>query len=109
MRWVVDGCRPVFSLISFSEMASSREASTSINWNMRSSTWTLGLAGASGECFFMRQGRTKEPVILSCEMPRCFYSLAVWPVRAFLRAAPGLVQGTAAAKTGTQADQDIAA
>src|SRR6185369_7799484 len=53
MRWVVDGCSPVFSLISLSETASSREASTSISANMRSMTWIVGVAGAPVSFFLM--------------------------------------------------------
>lgn len=49
------GCRPVRSLISLSDTASSREANTSINVNMRSRTWTLGLGEAALSSFFMRR------------------------------------------------------
>jgi hypothetical protein len=42
---VVDGCRPVRSLISFNEIASSREAKTSMSVNIRSMTWMFGVAG----------------------------------------------------------------
>ena len=52
MRCVVEGCRPVFSLISLSDIASSREASTSISANMRSITWMVGVA-AVWESFFL--------------------------------------------------------
>src|SRR3954467_10305131 len=45
MRWVVDGCSPVLALISLSEIASSREARTSMSANMRSITWIVGVAG----------------------------------------------------------------
>src|SRR3990167_4160273 len=45
MRWAVDGCKPVFSLISLSETGSSRAASTSSRLNMRSITWTVGVLG----------------------------------------------------------------
>src|SRR5256885_12584299 len=55
MRCVVEGCRPVRSLISLSDTASSREANTSINVNMRSRTWTLGLGEAALSFFFMRR------------------------------------------------------
>ncbi len=54
MRCVVDGWSPVFSLISFSEIASSREASTSISENMRSITWITGMAGTSDWFFSWR-------------------------------------------------------
>jgi hypothetical protein len=53
MRCVVEGCRPVCALISLSEIASSREASTSISVNMRSITWIVGVWWAMlGSVFF---------------------------------------------------------
>src|SRR5258705_8236520 len=60
MRCVVEGCRPVRSLISLSDTASSREANTSINVNMRSRTWTLGLGEAALSFFFMRRRDRKS-------------------------------------------------
>src|SRR5687768_8885347 len=67
MRWVVDGCKPVFSLISFSEIASSRDAKTSISANMRSITWMTGTAGTSDWCFLMGNA-VKPAAILLGEM-----------------------------------------
>lgn len=67
MRCVVEGCRPVRSLISLSDTASSREANTSINVNMRSRTWTLGLGEAALSSFFMRRSDF-DPVILAAGM-----------------------------------------
>src|SRR5438067_6821808 len=70
MRCVVDGCRPVFSLISLSDTVSSREASTSITENMRSSTWMVGLAMTPGSLIFMTAG-WEQAVILSGEIAAC--------------------------------------
>src|SRR6478735_5135197 len=56
MRCVVDGCNPVFSLISLSETDSSREASTSISANMRSMTWMVGVAAWPLAGFLMGSG-----------------------------------------------------
>ena len=53
MRCAVEGCNPVFSLISLSEIASSRLASTSIRLNMRSITWIAGVAGGALSAFLM--------------------------------------------------------
>src|SRR6188474_2980199 len=53
MRWVVEGCSPVFSLISFSDTASSREASTSMSANMRAITWMVGVGGVVESVFRM--------------------------------------------------------
>ncbi|MDT4820344.1 hypothetical protein FQZ97_534850 [compost metagenome] len=72
MRCVVDGCSPVFSLISFSEIASSREARTSISENMRSMTWMTGVAGTSDRFFLMAQcGDDRAPFYLVKSLGAC--------------------------------------
>ena len=53
MRCAVDGCKPVFSLISFNEMASSLDAKTSIKEKSRSMTCMVGTTGVGASAFLM--------------------------------------------------------